>query len=316
MANTTLDFTPAHTSRSGRALMPKTASYLQPSHWGELVQGPVRYHDKLVTALITLPRNDIISQASFTPMPGKIAVHPEWCTHARRAARLVLDQAGRRELGGILCLHSNIPLGCGAGSTTADVTATIYAVAKSVGLNLSAHQVQHLDWTIEGAADPLALGALGRTVVYGSRIGLPLRWLTRQLPAMLCLGFNTQPGKMILTEELAARTSYTPAEEASFQRILSQATSAIESGNLTALGRAATDSAYLNQDRLPTPHFAELRKLAFDAGGVGLAMSHSGTVGAILFPPKMGDLGRRLAYVFRALTGLGCGNVAPFAIQG
>jgi uncharacterized protein involved in propanediol utilization len=294
----------------------QTTTFTQATHWGELVQGPFRHRGRLITALITLPRRDLSSTAEFTPFPGELTVDPGWCTKAARAARLVLDRAGGLDMGGRLQLRTNIPLGCGSGSTTADVTATIRAVGEALGLRLSAGQVQRMDWTIERAADPLALLEVGRAVVYGSRSGETVRWLTRTLPPMRCLAFNTRPGETVLTEELASRTEYCPAEEAAFRDILHRASAAIESGRLGDLARAATDSARLNQGRLPTRHFDELLRMSSGAGGAGLALSHSGTVGAVLFDPGLADLEIRVADLADGLRALGCGDVVPFNVDG
>jgi uncharacterized protein involved in propanediol utilization len=294
----------------------RTTTFTQSTHWGELVQGPFRHRGRLITALITLPRRDLFSTAEFTPSPGELTVNPGWCTKAARAARLVLDRAGGLDRGGRLHIRTNIPLGCGSGSTTADVTATIRAVGKALRLRLTAGQVQRMDWTIERAADPLALLDVGRAVVYGSRSGETVRWLSRPLPPMRCLAFNTQPGETVLTEELASRTEYGPAEEAAFRDILHRASAAIESGCLRDLARAATDSARLNQGRLPTRHFDELIRMASGAGGAGVALSHSGTVGAVLFDPGLAELDHRIADLAGALRALGYGDVAPFTVDG
>ncbi len=306
----------ARTTVAPAGLPRHTSIFTQTTHWGELVQGPYRHGGRLITALITLPRRDLFSTASFTPGWGKLSVSPVWCVKAWRAARLLLDRAGRSALGGDLSITTNIPLGCGSGSTTADVTATLWAVGRALGLGLTVGQVQRMCWEVEGASDPLALLALGRAVVYGSRTGETLRRLTRPLPRMWCLGFNTHPGQTVLTEELASRTQYGSAEEASFRDILDRASAAIESGCLTELARAATDSARLNQERLPTHHFVELVRATRGAGAAGLAVSHSGTVAAALFDPGLADLGSRLADLARALRSLGGGDVAPFAVTG
>lgn len=235
---------------------------------------------------------------------GELTVAPSWCRKAERAARLVLERAGRPELGGTLRIRTNIPLGCGCGSTTADVTATIRAVGKAVGLRLTSEQVQRQDWEAEGAADP---PASGRAVVYGSRTGQIVRRLHRPLPAMSCLGFNTRPGVIVLTEELASRTEYSLKEEVAFREVLGQASAAIEAGRLIPPAR-------LNQSRLPTHRFDELIRLILKAGAAGLAVSHSGTVGAALFDPEIPDLGSRVADLGTALGSLGYDNISAFSV--
>lgn len=292
------------------------AAFTQTAHWGELIQGPIPHRGRLITGLITLPRSDRGSTAVFTPSPGELTVEPNWRLKAEQAARLVLQKVGSPDLGGTLSIQTNIPSGCGGGSTTADVTATIWAVSKAAGLRLTPNQVQRLDWLIEKAADPLALLAVGRAVVYGSRTGETIRWLNRPLPAMRCLGFNAEPGRTILTEELASRTEYRPAEQSAFQGVLDRATKAIESNDLTSLAQAATDSARLNQSRLPTRHFEEILKAIRVAGGAGLAVSHSGTVGAAIFHPGQADVELRIREVADALRALGCADIGPFGVCG
>ncbi len=291
------------------------AKALQTTHWGELVQGPIAFEGAIVTALITLPRPDKYSVASFTPGRIPLTVNPGWCTKALAAAREVLDRAGWPEFGGSLSIATNIPPGCGSGSTSADITATIRAVSRAVGLDLSAEEVQLLDWQIERAADPLALLG-GGTVVYGSRIGRIIRRLTQQLPRIHCVGFNAEPGKMVLTEELARLTEYSPAEVKAFGGILARAVEGVERGSVWKLAAAATDSAKLNQARVSTQHFDELVRAAAAVGASGLSVSHSGTVAAALFDPATPSLGDKADSFAAAARDLGCADIVRFEVSG
>ncbi len=174
--------------------------------------------------------------------------------------------------------------------------------------------IQALDWEIEGAADPLALIAHGRSVLYGSRTGQIIRWFSRPLPAMMCLGFNTAPGQVVLTAELAKRTTYSMAEESTFERILLRATGAIESGNLEDLATAATDSARLNQERLACRNFESIVQLAQEAGALGVSISHSGTVATAIFAPTVAGHDPRVLSLTEALRALGCDAISPFRV--
>jgi uncharacterized protein involved in propanediol utilization len=292
-------------------------SFTQAAHWGELVRGPIRTGGRLTTALITLPRTDLHSTVLYTPLGGELTVNPFWCVQSRQAARLVLAAAGRQTLGGKLLIKSNVPGGCGAGGASADVTATIRAVAAAIGLRLSPEQAQRMAWAVGGADSPLGLLPTGRAVVYGPRTGEAIRSLSRPLPPLRCLGFNAGPAGDASGGGLTlCRIQYSPAEAVAFEGVLQRATSAVERGDAAGLARAATDSARLNQYRHPTRRFDELLRATADAGAAGLAVSHARTAAAALFDPATPDLAARMAGLARALRDLGCGDVAPFGVDG
>src|SRR5262245_11758334 len=270
-----------------RSIMIGVGHAVQTSHWGEVMQNGLEHRRRLITAVITLPRPARSAEATFQVEPdGPLTVEPAHACKAQRAARRMLHLAGLPGLGGHLRLGGNIRPGCGGGSSTADIIAAIGAVCGAVRFGLRAAAVQRLCWEIEGASDPLALVAGGKTVVYGSRTGEVVRRLGRPLPPMVCLGFNSAPGATVLTDALVGRESYTATEARDFAAILALAEAGVARGKADLVGRAATASARLNQWRVPTRNFERLARLASEAGALGLAVSHSGTVAALLFDPR------------------------------
>ncbi|MFG0290641.1 MAG: hypothetical protein ACF8CQ_20875 [Rhodopirellula sp. JB044] len=304
--------TPVTSPKGGRSSLASSAC--QFTHWGELIQGPVKDQGEIVTGLITLPRYDMQCVATFTPNSGPLVVDPGWCCKAHRAALGVLDITGNSYLGGCLTVRSNIPFGCGAGATTADVTATIQAVSRAVDWDMSPRQVQQIDWEIERAADPLALIADGEVLLYGSRVGRTLQRLSHRLPAMRCLAFNPAPGQEVLTCEVASKTHYRLSEVNRFRSILSRAIAAIELGDVNELAAAATQSARLNQDRVPIVDFDINVDRCFKAGAAGMSVSHSGTVAAALFDPMLPDVQRRIETLADAFVASGYSDVSVFDV--
>jgi uncharacterized protein involved in propanediol utilization len=290
---------------------------IQVSHWGEVVQGPVHHHGRVVTGLITLPRRDRRSTAEFSPRAcgcevADVDVQPAHAEKARRAALAALRLGGRAGLAGELRVRNNIRTGCGSGSSTADVIAAIRATASAIGATIPAAVVQRMAWEIEGASDPLALLGDDRTVIYGSRTGELIRVQPYPLPAMVCLGFNADPRSAVLTETLVGREGYTRKEVRDFAGIVARAELGIITGRVEHVARAATESARMNQRRVRTPRFEKLVELVTEAGGLGLSVSHSGTVAAALFHPLTGDLSRRIGTLADRLAALGCDDIGVF----
>ncbi|WP_372719232.1 hypothetical protein [Novipirellula sp.] len=297
-----------------RQSTPAAATCSQFTHWGELIQGPVEHRGRIVTGLITLPRFDLCSTATFTPHDGPLCIHPKWCTKANLAVQRVLQLTGNSDCGGTLVIRSNIPLGCGAGGTTADVTASIRAVSRAFGVDLPPDEVQAIDWEIERAADPLALIANGDVVLYGSRIGETIKRLRTPLPSMRCLAFNPAPGRQVLTEEVARNTHYTVSEVKDFRGILSRAIAAIQSGNIGELAVAATESARLNQTRVMIPDFNFNVDRCLAAGALGMSVSHSGTVAAAIFDPADSQVDARMNELAAKFVASGYSHVASFDV--
>ncbi|RUX22334.1 kinase, partial [Mesorhizobium sp. M7A.F.Ca.US.011.01.1.1] len=99
-------------------------------HHGELIQGVFKDDGgRLHRGLVTLPIAGLRSEASFARSDNDaVVVNPDHKVKASAAARLTLDFLNVTG-GGELTLQSAIPVGHGYGSSTADVVASIRAVA-------------------------------------------------------------------------------------------------------------------------------------------------------------------------------------------
>src|SRR3546814_18772851 len=99
------------------------------AHHGELLQGVFESHDgSLHRGLITLPLAAQQSTITFWPREESgIRTRPANRRKAARAAVLTPEYLGFPGAGGDLTIASDIPVGPGYGSSTADVIATIRA---------------------------------------------------------------------------------------------------------------------------------------------------------------------------------------------
>jgi uncharacterized protein involved in propanediol utilization len=265
------------------------ATVVVAGHHGEILQGVFEAADGSVRrGLVTLRCPLFTSRASFAagsdgrPAANgpRVTVRPATKRKARRAAELALAYLGHA-IGGRLTLETTSFEGWGLGSSTADVTAAILAVARSVGARIAAADVARLAVRAEGAADSLMFE--GDAVLFAHREGWVLERFGTPLPPLVVVGLNPAPqGRGVDT--LALRPApYPPGDVIVFEGLRARLRRAIATRDAGALGEVATASAVINQRYLPMPHFDTLLGIARASGAVGLQVAHSGCVAGLLF---------------------------------
>jgi len=262
-----------------------------PGHHGELLQGVFADRTGRVRrALVTLPQPDRGSRAIFHPSQRHWGVvgTPE-LVKVRRAAILALRQFSTHPApakGGQVEILSDVPRGIGMGSSTADVTATIRAVADYHGVTLSREEVGRLAVLAECAADSIMID--DRVVLFAHRDGVVLETLGHRLPPLLVVGCDTQPGVRVDTLGLPP-AEYDDREVATFGVLRSALRRAVATGDAALLGKVATASARVNQRFLPKPGLEDLLELGRRHGGCGIQVAHSGTVAGLIFDASRPD---------------------------
>ncbi|HZB51107.1 MAG TPA: hypothetical protein VE547_18615, partial [Mycobacteriales bacterium] len=216
-----------------------------PGHHGELLQGA--FDDgtgRVRRALVTLPQPDRGSRAVFHPSQRHWGVvgTPE-LVKVRRAAILALHQFTAHPApakGGQVEIISDVPRGIGMGSSTADVTATIRAVADYHGVMLSREEEGRLAVLVECAADSIMID--DRVVLFAHRDGVVVETFGFRLPLMVVLGCNVDPQAQVDTLALQP-ADYDDREIGSFGVMLSALRRAVATGDVALLGRVSTASA-------------------------------------------------------------------------
>lgn len=159
-------------------------------HHGELVQG-VFEDDQgfLHRGLVTLPIYSLRSTARLIlDESEELTVDPCDKTKALRSAHLTLARLGCSSSGGHLRLESNIPVGHGYGSSTADVVASIRAVTAALGSKLPPSSISRLAVAAETAADATAFET--EALLFAQREGVVLEHFGGALPPFILLGFR------------------------------------------------------------------------------------------------------------------------------
>ncbi|WP_084265391.1 GHMP family kinase ATP-binding protein [Actinomadura macra] len=272
------------------------------SHHGELLQGVFEQDGRLRRGLVTLPCSLFGSRARIRLSRGgpELTVSPSWKTKALAAAHATLAVVGLTGYGGRLELDGDVRVGLGFGSSTCDVTATIFAVLAAAGRHLPAERVARIAVDVEAAADPLMFD---RMLLFGQREGVVIEDLRRTMIPVEVLGFAFADGGL---ETLAFQPArYSVWEIECFRAMRGLLRRAVAEGDRAALGRVATASAGINQRFHPVPRFNDLRRLVEKSAALGLQVAHSGTVAGLLFDPDHPQLERRLALAARGLRDLG-----------
>ena len=255
------------------------------AHHGEILQGVFRSGDgKATPGLVTLPYRAVKTVATFFPKEGApLRVVPEDRVKAFDAAKLALSALGRDTFGGTLTIYSNVPIGAGMGSSTADVTATARAVLNAFGVEMGALSLAKLAVQAEAASDPVMIPEA--VVLFAQRSGNVIEHMPGKLPPMLAVGVNTAPNCLVDTLAIPSRErSEQEIEEYEFLR--AQLRRALARADACLLGYVATQSALLNRSIKETPRLDDLLTLQRDLGAEGVQIAHSGTVAALLFDAR------------------------------
>lgn len=283
------------------------------AHHGELLQGVFEGEDgHLHRGLVSLPLVSCQSLVTFWPRDsGGIRARPSGRRKAARAAALTLDHLGYAGAAGDLTIESNIPVGHGYGSSTADVVATIRAVAAGVGVTLRRSTVSRLAVAAEEASDAVAYE--DQIVLFAQREGCVIEHFGGGFPPLLVVGFADGVSPINTLRLQPARYD---SEEIELFRVLRGLTyRSIRQQDARMLGRVATISASISQRHLPKPHWDSVLQLAQEYGALGVQVAHSGTLFGFLLDPETLNAVDHATALAKAVKGMGFKRVRVFAVN-
>jgi uncharacterized protein involved in propanediol utilization len=259
--------------------------------FGELVQGIIGERP----FLITLPIPTLRSEATFIPDPGisKIRV-VDSKRKAMRAGEMLLQLFGVKG-GGYLEIRSNIPVGKGLASSSADIVAALRAISHSYSLSLTNETIS----TIAAKLEPTD-GVMYEEVVAYDYIHGQLMESFGVLPPYILVGMDL--GGTINTIEFnQAPKAYSRDDRKHFLEAYDLVKKGFRDKNLSYICKAATMSARVNQKILPKPVFHQLEKLALTYQG-GTVIAHSGTVAGILIDRNIPNCHEVVSHLSRKMS--------------
>jgi uncharacterized protein involved in propanediol utilization len=270
------------------------------AHHGELLRGAFWLHGPHrppTRALVCLPYPELVRTATAQLRPGTRAIEVDGDPAAVLAARLALAEL-RQPGGASVRLRGEVP--AGQGGATADVVATIRAVAAAAGRALPPATLARLTSMVLRTSDATMFGA--EVTLYAHREGRAVGTLGPALPPLLVVGCETP------ASEIADR-DYGPGELDQLGFLLATLRRAVRTRDARLLGAVATRSALIDN---PGEFLAELNHVAGTSEAVGVQVSHSGSVAGLLYDaadPRAAELAERGR---AALERLGTGRTWAF----
>ncbi|MFF8032145.1 MULTISPECIES: hypothetical protein [unclassified Streptomyces] len=262
---------------------------------GELYQGPLRASPDPDIAVVSFPV-DRHSSVFFTPGPPTGPPRPALGEKSATAARLFLEHYGLTLPPGDWSSHSDLRVGVGMASSTADVVATLRCLFRLFSLPWDLDVVLGILAGIERAdsvfLDEFALYLSGRHRVV-RRLGTGIGFHT---------AFVTEPGTVDTAAVTAPLLEHYRRRGEAYERCLADLLKGFDSADPAVVARAATVSAALSQEVLPKATFGSLlaHRERFDADGVFVA--HTGCLTGYLFVRRPGaDVKSELSAFFHSL---------------
>ncbi|MEU9014122.1 hypothetical protein AB0D12_31015 [Streptomyces sp. NPDC048479] len=246
---------------------------------GELFQGPHWEAGIPHISIVSLPV-DKFSWCHFTVDPDGTEFDASALDTRHKAARamsLFLDRYGLTMPPGRMTFHSELPMGKGMASSTADIVATLRCLFRLFALPYDQNAVTGILGRIERADSVF----LDEFALYLSATQRVVRPLGAQVGLYAC--YIAEEGTV--DTEAAGPTllaHYSRLREA-YRDCVDDLVAAFARSDATAVAAAATRSATLSQGVIPKRAFDMLRDHRAELRADGLFVAHTGTVIGYLF---------------------------------
>lgn len=274
------------------------ATAVVPAGAGELIQGQFDTgEDFLVTNPVSCFSTTRVRVSSGS---GQVSIIPPSCTKVRRAVEQTLDFFGVTDRDVHVRVRSDIPVGKGMASSTADVVGAIEATTQAIERSISADEVSAIAIAVEPSDGLMYRGV----VIYNHRRGYLLERLGC-MPDMHQLIIDTG-GEVDTLVFNTIPKNYTRQELAMQEQALALLREGIRTCDVWKIGQGTTLSARVNQRLLPKANFEEIVEIAAVCGACGIVCAHSGTILSLLFSPE------DTAGLGTALSALRCKNYPVF----
>jgi len=250
-----------------------------PSGAGELAQGQLpNGEDFLVTNPVSCFSH---IRVGVNRGSGLVTMYPPLRTKAKKAVLETLKLFKIEDADVDVFIESDIPVGKGMASSTADIVGAIEATAKAFDLPITSEQVSDIAISIEPSDGLMYRGV----VVYNHRSGHLLEELDHMLPMnQLIIDNCSDTIDTVAFNEIPK--NYTQKEIEIQGQALELVREGMRTSNPAKIGRGATLSAQVNNRLLPKPHFSAIMAIANRVGAYGIVCAHSGTILSLLFSPE------------------------------
>lgn len=246
-----------------------------PGSCGELVQGVIDDKPFLITCPVTM-YSEVEIYAGSMGQSGKV----------QTAIRKTLEYLAVSDTYYQAVVKSELPVGKGMASSSADISAACQAVALQAGKKLSADEIADIALSIEPTD-----GIFYPGIMLFDHISGTIRRSLGNPPRIKILIFDI--GGKVNTVAFNKRrdlVDLNQRKEAEVRRAVTLVKQGIEQGDARLIGQGATLSALANQAILYKPCLEKALEIAMNQGAVGVNIAHSGTVIGVMFTPDKEEI--------------------------
>lgn len=245
-----------------------------PGSCGELVQGKVNGIDFLVTCPINL-----YSEVSVIKKEDNSST---LAPKMQLAMEKTLSYLKINPISLYIKTSTQMPLGKGMASSSADISAICQSIALSFGKKLTPHQIADIALSIEPTDGIFYPGI----TMFDHRYGKVRHSLGDPPPITVVIFDIGGEIDTLLFNQRQDLDYLNQEKEKQVSEALELVVEGIKQKDIYKIGRGATLSALANQKILNKPPLEELIDTAMQVGAVGVNVAHSGTVAGVLFPNK------------------------------
>ena len=244
------------------------------SSFGELVQGRLSNGDDF---LVTLPI-DLWSMciATFRENIGETAVICELEKSKRVAEKVLNDLKSGQNAYLKIKFSSNIPVGKGLSSSTADMLATVRAIQEIYGVIVSEQYIARIFNEIE-PHDGLQYYS---SVIYQHRTG-KLIHNPQYIPQFTIVAVDF--GGEVDTVDYNKKVQFTDQETLFYDELHGRITKALDEHDDIEIAKLATQSTVLHAKKTCNENYMKLVELSQKLNAMGVVCAHSGTCIGLLF---------------------------------
>ncbi len=264
--------------------------YECPGSCGELFQGMIDGKSLHVTC----PIDKHSSASAVSTTASDVLISPP----LKKVSSAVADFMSIKKLsGGVqLNISSELPIGKGMASSTADIAAALAAVSDQMGIYLTPKEIGAIAKKIEPTD-----GVFFDGVAVFDHCGGDLVEVVDLIPKIEILIIDT--GGQINSKDFdSGRIDYSKEELYGLEKSFEAVISGLKKEDPELIGQGATSSAMINQRYLNKPLLKEAIEFSKRIGAYGINIAHSGTVIGLLL--EAGQTDRHIGSVKKIFPGL------------
>jgi len=258
-------------------MISKKVTAICPGSCGEFIQGIVNGREISVSYPIDMYSSITVQYGNWENIRNSITPYKKLTS----AVDIVLEHLGipvNKKRNIEILRKSNLPMGKGMSSSTADIGSLAVALAAYFGYELKPHEIMAIATSIEPTD-----GIFYKDIVLYDIEQKSIAKTIGPVPALKVLVLEGEG--LIDTVSFRNRRVRIPEIDAAYIELCH----AIETNNWAALGRACIVSAMANQDILPKPRLEEIIATALEYGAYGVNVAHTGTAVGILMDENIDE---------------------------